>query len=299
MQTLSATGMNRYRATAGISMLAALILLVTGCTSSGRGGSPFNTATHRLLYVTKALRSAAPMPMPLPRELDKGVLPAYFLEPGDTLLVQPANLESPVRLPADQVVLPDGQIELGAYGRMQVVGKTPEQVEREIQELINSQTRDAGPITVRLVGRQSKVFYVLGEVNTPGAYPLIGRETVLDAIVAAGGLTDAADQSAISFTRPTMPEECRVVLPVCYREIVQVGDTSTNYQVGPGDRIYVPSMTFCKQLKEMLHHSPPSECPPCGGPQFPCPGVLPKHIPPAAVPNQTYPELLIAPPKSE
>jgi len=88
------------------------------------------------------------------------------------------------------------------------------------------------------------VFYVLGEVNSPGAYPISGRETVLDAILAAGGVTDAADLGGITFTRPSPPNECRVVLPVCYREIVQLGDTATNYQVGPGDRIYVPSMSF-------------------------------------------------------
>jgi len=277
----------------------AVAFAMTGCASSGRGGLPFNTATHRLLDMTKQLRLASPAPMPLPRELDKGVLPAYYVEPGDTLLVQSANLESPVRLPTDQVVLPDGQIELGAYGRLHVVGKTPEEIERDIQQIVNSQTANAGPITVRLVGRQSKVFYVLGEVNSPGAYPLIGRETVLDAIIAAGGLTDAADPGLITYTQPTLPDGCRVVLPVCYREIVQMGDTSTNYQIAPGDRIFVPSMTFCKQLKEILHGSPRPECPPCGQCQFPCPGVAPQHVPPAAQASLLRAESLPWPAKQE
>jgi polysaccharide biosynthesis/export protein len=252
---------------------------VLGC-SSGRGGLPFNTATHRLMDSTKDLRASYPQPLMLPRELDKGVLPAYYIEPGDTLLVQPANLDSPVRLPTDQVVPPDGQIELGKYGRVQVVGMTAQEVEQEVQKIINAASPDAGPMTVSLVGRQSKVFYVLGEVNSPGAYPISGRETVLDAILAAGGVTDAADLGGITFTRPSPPNECRVVLPICYREIVQLGDTATNYQVGPGDRIYVPSMTFCMQVKEILHGRPRPECPPCGMPQFPCFDVPPQHIPP-------------------
>jgi polysaccharide export outer membrane protein len=262
------------------------IILTTvwiGCATSSRG-LPFNTATHRLLDMTKQLRSAFTEPQPLPRELDKGVLPGYYVEPGDTLLVQPANLDSPVHLPGDQTVLPDGRIELGPYGRMMVVNKTPEEIEREVQTLIEQQTPNPGKITVRLVGRQSKIFYVLGEVNSPGAYPLVGRETVLDAIIAAGGLTDAADRGGITFTRPTMPDDCRVVLPVCYSEIVQIGDTSTNYQVGPGDRIYVPSMTLCKQLKQLCHGTQQPECPPCGRSQWPCPAVMPMHLPVTPVP---------------
>jgi protein involved in polysaccharide export with SLBB domain len=260
-------------------VVLSLLFFASGC-AGGAGRLPINTPTHRMLAVTEMLRAANTQPLPLPRELDKGVLPAYYVEPGDTLSVQPANFDSPVRLPTDQVVLPDGNIELGRYGRLQVVGKTPQQIEAEVQQIIHAETENAGPITVTLVGRQSKVFYVLGEVNAPGAYPLSGRETVLDAIIAAGGLTDAADAGAITYTQPSYPEECRTVLPVCYREIVQLGDTSTNYQVGPGDRIFVPSMTLCKQLGELLHRSPTPECPPCGMHQYPCPAVAPKHIPP-------------------
>jgi len=60
-----------------------------------------------------------------------------------------------------------------------------------------------------------------------------------------------------------------VVLPICYRDIVQIGDTSTNYQLLPGDRIFVPTRTFSEQ---MFHNKP--ECPPCGGPQQPCPNGI-------------------------
>jgi protein involved in polysaccharide export with SLBB domain len=249
-------------------------LVISGCATGGG----MNTSPHKLLAIAKQFREGDQL-VHLPRELDKGVLPAYLLEPGDSLLVQPANLDSPVRLPTDQTVLPDGQIELGMYGRLQVVGKTPEEVEREIQVIVDAATANAGPINVRLVGRQSKVVYVLGEVNSPGAYPLSGRETVLDAIIAAGGLTDSADQGQIVYVQPTTPDGCRVVLPVCYREIVQLGDTSTNYQVGPGDRIYIPSMTLCKQLALMIRRTAPSDCPLCV-PQVECEHPAPHHIPP-------------------
>jgi len=224
-----------------------------GLTSSG----------HRLTAEAKALRSAYPYALPLPRELDKRVAEPYIVEPGDVLLVQPANLDSPVRLPGDQTVLPDGTIQLGRYGQIVVAGKTIPQIEAEVRAQIEAQEKNAGPITVRLVTRVSKVYYVLGEVNAPGAFPLQGRETVLDAILAAGGLNERASRKFITLSRPTPPDGCRIVLPVCYNDIVQLGDTSTNYQIANGDRIFVPtrSRDDCGRNKICL---------PCGRPQTPC-----------------------------
>jgi protein involved in polysaccharide export with SLBB domain len=221
--------------------------------------------THQLLDSAKAMRQAAPVPAAVPRELDKRPQPPFTLEPGDVVLVQPADVESPVHLPGDQPVMPDGTIELGKYGRLQVAGKTVEDVETAAKALVEIQTKDVGVITVRVVTRASKVYYVLGEVNAPGAYQLAGRETVLDGVMAAGGLTDRASRDNIILDRPTPPDSCRVVLPVCWSQIVQLGDTSTNYQLTAGDRIYVPSRTCWEQL---FH--PPPQCP-CNRPQTPCP----------------------------
>src|SRR6185437_13755533 len=132
-----------------------------GCTSSSGNLLGLGPSGHRLIPQAKALRSAYPEPLPLPRELDKRVAPPYIVEPGDVLLVQPANLDSPVRLPGDQTVLPDGTIELGRYGQIQVAGKTLPQIEADVRARIEPATKEAGPITVRLVTRVSKVYYVL------------------------------------------------------------------------------------------------------------------------------------------
>jgi hypothetical protein len=105
------------------------------------------------------------------------------------------------------------------------------------------------------------VYYVLGEVNAPGAYPIVGRETVLDGLLAAGGLSDSASERRIILSRPTAPQSCRVVLPVCYDHIVQLGDTTTNYQLQPGDRIYVGTRTFCEAIRFWQSGSP--TCPDC------------------------------------
>ncbi len=248
---------------------AGLVLgLLAGCAVSPGNRLTLFPEGHRLTDTAKMLRAAAPEPLPLPRELDKRPLPPYVVEPGDVLLVQPADLDSPARLPGDQPILPDGTINLGRYGRLVVAGHTVEEIEGMVRGLVEAQTKDAGPISVRVVTRVSKVYYVLGEVNAPGSFVLSGRETVLDGILTAGGLTERASRRTIILTRPTRPDGCRVVLPVCYYDIVQVGDTATNYQLAPGDRIYVSTRTC---WEELFHNRP--ECPPCGRSQVPCTAV--------------------------
>src|SRR5262249_38083948 len=65
------------------------------------------------------------------------------------------------------------------------------------------------------------------------------------------------------------PDGCRVVLPVCYEEVVQLGDTATNYQIAAGDRVFVPARTFCEGL---FGRNKP-QCPPCGRGQVSCAGM--------------------------
>jgi polysaccharide export outer membrane protein len=258
---------------------------------AGVGGSLWGCSLfpegHQLIPVAKSMRTTCLAPLALPRELDKHSSPPYTVEPGDVLLVQPVSLDSPVRLPGDQPVLPDGTINLGCWGRLPVAGHTVDQIEAAVRALVEAQVKAPVPICVRIVARLSKVYYVLGEVNAPGAFPLSGRETVLDAIVAAGGLNNRASRKNIILSRPTKPGECRVVLPICYEEIVQLGDTTTNYQIAAGDRLYVPTRGWddCKKNKC---------CWPCGGPQTACPPPLDhpqadQPMPPAPAPAAAEP----------
>jgi protein involved in polysaccharide export with SLBB domain len=240
------------------TILGLTLSLPAGCSPFPGSRVSFVPEGNRLDKTAESLRNSVPQPLSAPRELDKHPLPPYTVEPGDVLVVQPADLDSPVHFPGDQPVLPDGSIHLGRYGRLVVAGMTIEHVEAAVLALVQTQVKDAGPITVRVVNRPSKVYYVLGDVNAPGAFPLNGRETVLDGLVAAGGLCERASRCKIILSRPTRPGDCRVVLPVNYRDIVQLGDTTTNYQLAPGDRIYVPTRTC---WEDMFH--PASEQPFC------------------------------------
>lgn len=255
--------MHRSRLFVALLGFVAATAALSGCSV----GSAFGLSTPRYKLIPEAeqFRDAFPPP-PVARELAKTPLTEYLVEPGDALLVQPVEFDSPVRLPADQPILPDGTIELGEYGRPVVAGRSVPAIEAVVKELVKAKEKNDVPLTVRLVGRQSKVYYVLGEVNSPGSYPLSGRETVLDGLMAAGGLTRTAQEKKVILVRPTQPDGCREVLPVCYPQIVQLGDSTTNYQLRPGDRIFVPS----QGTLESLFPSRSKTTAPCCQPHAPC-----------------------------
>ncbi|WP_372716261.1 polysaccharide biosynthesis/export family protein [Novipirellula sp.] len=245
-------------------LVAVLLIPLAGC--SALGLSLFPTG-HYLTKQTEEVLKRSPSPAKLPRELNRTVVEAHYLEPGDVLLIETVKLDSDVRLPADQRVMTDGSIDLGGYGRVVVAGLTLEDAEALVEQTLVEEGEEKTEINIRLLEAMHR-FYVLGEVNSPGSYPLTGYETVLDGILAAGGLTSDAAPCKLLLARPTSSHSCRVTLPVCYREITQMGDTATNYQLQPGDRIYVASRTF---FEELMFWQATQTCDRCCKCQTPCP----------------------------
>ena len=135
---------------------------------------------------------------------------------------------------------------------------------RIIESILNNE------ISVRLVTWDSKKIYVLGEVNSPGSFDYDGTHTVLDALIDAGGLTSSANEHKIIVARPTTCNSCRIVMTICYDQIVQLGDTTSNYQLMPGDRVFVPALTFCEDLKQSFTFNKDERCPRCAGCQTGC-----------------------------
>lgn len=265
--------------------IIACFVMTSGCSTLGLSLYPSGAT---LTDEAEAVLNASRIPTNIARENAKTVLPPHALEPGDSILIEPVSLERDLRLPADQIVLADGTVDLGPYGRVVVAGKSLEQAESLIEQQIAFQIRqqrdsckqlaskedreainadalpaecDAIAVNVRMLEPVHR-FYVLGEVNAPGAYPLSGYETVLDAIVTAGGLTSASNPCKILLARPTDPCECRVTLPVCYREIVQMGNSGSNYQLQPGDRVFVSSRSC---MDELLFWRASKTCKRCSG----------------------------------
>jgi protein involved in polysaccharide export with SLBB domain len=85
----------------------------------------------------------------------------------------------------------------------------------------------------------SKVYYVQGDVASPGRLSCTGKETVLDAINFAGGFLASADDASIRLFRPARGNQRAREYPINYRAILR-GDHKANLQMFPGDRLVVP-----------------------------------------------------------
>lgn len=235
-----------------------------GCSVLGFSAYPI---AHVMTRDTQDVLEQSPRRPNVALELSKEVQPAHYLAPGDELLLEVMETDADVRLPADQRILADGSLDLAKYGRVVVAGMTLEEAESQVQRIISGAESTPTRVNVQLIQPIHR-YYVIGEVNSPGAYPFTGHETVLDAIMEAGGLTARASACNLLLARPTDPCSCRITLPVCYRAITQLGDTTTNYHLQPGDRIFVARQSFCEEM--MAYVIGPETCERCCGSQKAC-----------------------------
>jgi polysaccharide export outer membrane protein len=171
-------------------------------------------------------------------------LAAYVVEVSDILLV-----ESPRSLPdqpiqGEHLVRPDGTISLGLYGSVRVAGLTLDEARAAIEKFISHYVRDA-KVNVDVYAYNSKYYYIIADGAGFGEQvvrlPFTGNETVLDAMAQIGGLPAVSSKNRIWIARPTSDPCAPEILPVDWNAIVQCGSAATNYQIFPGDRIYVHS----------------------------------------------------------
>jgi polysaccharide export outer membrane protein len=180
-----------------------------------------------------------------PRELDKVTMPRYVVEPPDELeiAIKPTPPDWNI---STFTVQQDGIVDLGLLGDVYVTGLTLGEVEVKIAQQLtmmalqqNQKPTQPYRVSVRLANSQSKYYYVMGAVTTQGRFPIRGNETVLDAILQAGLRSNSLPEKAY-LVRPHpvgCPDE---VLKIDWCGIRERGDTLTNYQLFPGDRIVVP-----------------------------------------------------------
>jgi polysaccharide biosynthesis/export protein len=179
-----------------------------------------------------------------PKELEMVSMPPYVIEPPDELevSVRPTAVEMPL---STVTVQADGVVDLGFIGDVYLAGLTLAQAEQKIAEHLEpfarqKQVREPVEVSVRLVnGSQSKFYYVIGSVTTQGRFPILGNETVLDAILAAGLRSSSQPQKAY-LVRAHPPNAHDQILRIDWDGIKERGDTMTNYQIFPGDRLIVP-----------------------------------------------------------
>jgi polysaccharide export outer membrane protein len=143
----------------------------------------------------------------------------------------------------EHLVRSDGKVNLGIYGPVGVAGMTVSQARQAIETHLSRYLQNP-EVSVDVIAYNSKVFYVIFDGGGSGQQvtrlPITGNDTVLDAISQVLGLNPVSNKHKIWVARPAPAGAgCDQVLPVDWIGVTTRGRTETNYQLLPGDRIYV------------------------------------------------------------
>lgn len=141
----------------------------------------------------------------------------------------------------ERIVGQDGRVTLGSYGSVYVSGMTVNEATQAIVEQLGKKLQDP-VISVSVAAYNSKSYFVISEGAALGdnilRFPMTGKETVLDAVVQVGGISRVASKQ-IWIARPNPGQDCDQILPVDWEQVVKGGSTATNYQLLPGDRVFI------------------------------------------------------------
>ncbi len=178
--------------------------------------------------------------------LPAGVLPAeltstYIIGPGDTIQVFVwRNPELTVVVP----VRPDGKVSAPLVEDMVAVGKTPVQLARDIEQRLSEyiRTPQVSIIVTNAISTFSQVK-VIGQVRNPQALAFREGMTVLDVVLAVGGLTEFASGNRARIIRKDSAGK-EISVNVRIEDLVVKGKVSENKSVRPGDVIIVPEALF-------------------------------------------------------
>lgn len=194
--------------------LSAASLVLGGCaSSSGYPPAPTSAATFDYTYIVGA---------------------------GDSLSI---NVWHNPELSMSVPVRPDGKITAPLGEELVVQGKTSLQIARDVEQALAKYVRDP-VVTVMVngfVGPYSEQIRVVGEAARPQALPYKQQMTVLDLMIAVGGLTDFADGNKALIVRAS---EGNKRYAVRLRDLVKGGDISANVDVKPGDILIIPQGWF-------------------------------------------------------
>jgi polysaccharide export outer membrane protein len=164
----------------------------------------------------------------------------YLIGPGDSLQVFVwRNPELSVTVP----VRPDGRISTPLVEDMAAVGKTPTQLARDIEKVLSEYVRS--PQVNVIVTQPQSAFSqvkVIGQVLKPAAVPYREGMTVLDAVLAVGGLNNFAAGNRARLVR--MQDGKQTEIPVKLDSLMNKGDMGQNLKLRPGDVLVVPESRF-------------------------------------------------------
>jgi protein involved in polysaccharide export with SLBB domain len=137
-----------------------------------------------------------------------------------------------------QCIGPDGCIDLGEAGRLQVDGETTPEIVRTVAESVGVAPEQ---VHVSVIQHNSQYLYVIGQVaGSQRAVPYQGPETVLDLLQRVGGLQHGASSSDVKVIRPHVAEgKTPEIFHIDLAAIVLRNDPETNILLQPCDQIHI------------------------------------------------------------
>ena len=134
----------------------------------------------------------------------------------------------------NETVRPDGKVTMPLIGDLQAAGKTPDQLKTEITDTLTQNYMNIPPhVSVIVLKVLSKNYYINGEVNKPGKYPLTVPTTVMQALVQSGGFRDFANRRHIKIQRGSK------FFNFNYNEVSKGKHLEQDIQLEPDDKIFV------------------------------------------------------------
>jgi len=164
----------------------------------------------------------------------------YVIGPGDTVnVVVWRNPELSMSVP----VRPDGKITTPLVEDLPALGKDSTTLARDIEQALAKFIREpvVTVIVTSFVGPYSEQIRVVGEAATPQVLPYVQKMTLLDVMIAVGGITEFADGNNASILRTG---EGNKQYSVRIRDLIKRGDVSANVEMRPGDVLIIPQSWF-------------------------------------------------------
>lgn len=165
---------------------------------------------------------------------------SYKIGPGDNLnIVVWRNPELSMTVP----VRPDGKISSPLIDDLNAMGKDSTALARDIEKELGKYIRDpvVTVIVTGFVGPYSEQIRVIGAATKPQILAYKQKMTLLDVMIAVGGITDFADGNSATILRTS---ENNVQYSVRIKDLVKRGDVSANVEMKPGDVLIIPQSWF-------------------------------------------------------
>ena len=231
---------NRMQKQFSVLNLAALLMFFWAASVWSQVTRPPTASPAPATQPSQPPQSVNPTDTPMPPMETSAVAPDYRIGPGDTLQIFVwRNSELTQTVP----VRPDGKISTPLVEDMVAVGKTPSQLARDIEGVLGEYIRSpqVNVIVTNPVSAFSQVK-VIGQVTSPQSLPYREGMRVLDAILAAGGLTEFAAGNRGKIVRKVDGKDTELRVKV--EDLVNKGAMKYNLELRPGDVIVVPQSFF-------------------------------------------------------